>query len=82
MRVMMMAVYDMALPVSAFVTVIIDFPDDVLWVLLVQRAIRINARMNENAVLVYVHQWKSLDPPQMPVGYNCDIGLVALVLPI
>ena len=52
---LMMAVYDMALPVSAFVTVIIDFPDDILWVLLVQRVIRINAGMNEYSVLVYVH---------------------------
>ena len=31
----MMAVYDMALPVSAFVVIIIDFPDDILWILLV-----------------------------------------------
>ena len=31
MRVLMMTVYDMALPVSAFVAVIIDFPDDFLW---------------------------------------------------
>ena len=37
MRVLMMTVYDMALPVYAFVGVIIDFPDDILWVLLVQR---------------------------------------------
>ena len=79
---LMMAVYDMALPVSAFIAVIIDFPDDILWVLLVQRAIRINAGMNENAVPVYVHQWKSLDPVQMPIGYDCHIGLVAFILPI
>ena len=45
--------------------VIIDFPDDILWILLVQRAIRINAGMNENAVLIDVHKWQSLDPLQM-----------------
>ena len=82
MRMLMMAVYDMALPVSAFVTVIIDFPDDILWVLLVQRVIRINAGMNEYSVLVYVHQWKLLNPLQMPVGYDRHIGLVAFILPI
>jgi hypothetical protein len=32
-RVLMMAVYDMSLPVSAFIAVIIDFPDDILWIL-------------------------------------------------
>ena len=78
----MMAVYDMALPVSAFVAVIIDFPDDILWVLLVQRVIRINAGMNENAVLIDVHQRQSLDPLQMLVGYDRHIGLVAFILPI
>ena len=54
MRVLMMTVYDMALPVYAFVAVIIDFPDDILWVLLVQRVIRINAGMNENAMFIGV----------------------------
>ena len=82
MRMLMMAVYDMSLPVSAFVAVIIDFPDDILWVLLVQRVIRINAGMNENAVLIDVHQWQSLDPLQMLVGYDRHIGLVAFILPI
>ena len=66
----------------AFVAVIIDFPDDILWVLLVQRVIRINAGMNENAVLIDVHQWKLLNPLQMPVGYDRHIGLVAFILPI
>ena len=82
MRMLMMAVYDMALPVSAFIVVIIDFPDDILWVLLVQRVIRINAGMNENAVLIDVHQWKLLNPLQMPVGYDRHIGLVGFNLPI
>ena len=54
---LMMAVYDMSLPVSAFIAAIIDFSDDILWILLVQRVIRINAGMNENAVLIDVHQW-------------------------
>ena len=57
MRVLMMAVYDMSLHVSAFIAVIIDFPDDILWLLLVQRVIRINAGMNENAVFIDMHQW-------------------------
>ena len=82
MRVLMMTVYDMALPMSAFVAVIIDFPEEILWVLLVQRAIRINARMDENAVLIDVHQRQSLDPLQMLRGYNHYIGLVAFILPV
>jgi hypothetical protein len=52
----MMAMHDLALPVAAIVVVITNFPDDILWVLLIQRAIRINARMNEDAVLIDVHQ--------------------------
>ena len=82
MRVLMMTVYDMALPMSAFVVVIIDFPDEILWVLLVQRSIRINAGMNENAMFIDVHQRQSFDPLQMLVGYDRHIGLVAFVLPI
>ena len=45
---LMMTVYNMALPMSAFIAVIIDFPEEILWVLPVQRAIRINTRMDEN----------------------------------
>ena len=41
LRVLMMAVHDMTLPESAFIAVIINFPDDILWVLLVQRVIRL-----------------------------------------
>ena len=82
MGVLMMAVYDMSLPVSAFIAVIIDFPDDILWILLVQRTIRINAGMNENAVLIDVHKWQSLDPLQMLFEYDRYIGLVAFILPI
>ena len=82
MRMLMMAVYDMSLPVSAFIAVIIDFPDDILWILLVQRIIRINAGMNENAVLIDVHQWQSLDPLQMLFKYDRHIGLVAFILPV
>ena len=82
MRMLMMAVYDMSLPVSAFIAVIIDFPDDILWILLVQRVIRINAGMNENAVLIDVHQRQSLDPLQMLVEYDRYIGLVAFILPV
>ena len=82
MRVLIMAVYDMALPVSAFIPVIVDFPDDILWVLLVQRAIRIYARMNKNAVLIDVHQRQSLDPPSMLVGYHRQIDFIAFVLPV
>jgi hypothetical protein len=77
-----MAVYDVALPVSAIVVVIIDFPNDILWVLLVQREIRVNPRMNENAVLIDVHQRQSLDPPQVLVGYNRHIGFVAFIAPV
>ena len=54
---LMMAVYDMSLLVSAFIAVIIDFPDDILWILLFQRVMRVNAGMNENAVVIDVHQW-------------------------
>ena len=75
----MMAVYDMTLPESAFIAVIIDFPDEILWVLLAQRVIRINAGMNENAMLVRVHQWQLLDPLQMLFEYDRHIGLVAFV---
>jgi hypothetical protein len=64
----MMAVYNMTLTESAFIAVIIDFPDEILWVLLAQRVIRINAGMNENAMLVHVHQWQLLDPLQMLFG--------------
>jgi hypothetical protein len=69
-RVLMMAVHDMALPMTAIVAVSIDFPDDILWVLLVQRAIRIEARVNEDTVLIDVHQRQSLDQPQVLGGYN------------
>ena len=79
---LMMAVYDMALPVAAFVAVTIDFPDDFVGVLLVQREIRVNPRMNENAVLIDVHQWQSLDPPQMLVGYDSYVGFIAYVLSV
>ena len=82
MGVLMMAVYDMSLPVSAFIAVIINLPDDVLGILLVQRTIRINAGMNENAVLIDVHKWQSLDPLQMLFEYDRYIGLVAFILPI
>ena len=44
---LMMAVYDMAPPVPALIAVTIDFPDELLGVLLVQREIRVNPRMNE-----------------------------------
>jgi hypothetical protein len=65
-----MAVYDVVLPVSAIVVVIIDFPNDILWVLLVQREIRIDARMNENAVLIDVHQRQSLDPGGQVLAFD------------
>ena len=80
MRVLMMAMYDMALPVSAFIIVAIDFPDDILRVLPVQREMRFNAGMNEHAVLINMHQRQSLDPPQMLVGYDRHVGFIAFVL--
>ena len=52
----MMAVHNMASPVTAIIAVIINFPDNILRVLLIQRVNRINAGMNENAVLIDVHQ--------------------------
>jgi len=52
-----MAVYDMALPMTAIVAVTIDLPDDFLWALLIQRASRINAGMYKDAVFIDVHQW-------------------------
>ena len=74
--------YDVALSVSVIVAVIVDFPDDILWVLLVQRGLWINARMNENAVIIDVHQRQSLYPPQVLGGYDCDVGFVAFLLPV
>jgi hypothetical protein len=68
--------YDMALPVSAFIVIIIDFPHDIVWVLLVQRELRIDGRMNENAVLIDVYQRQALDPPQVLVGYDRDVGFI------
>ena len=76
-RVLMMAVHDMVPPMTAIIAVIINFPDDFLWVLVVQRASRINAGMNEDAVFTDVHQWQSLNPPQVLGGYNRHIDFVA-----
>jgi len=79
---LVMTMHDMALPVSAIVVVIIDFPDDILWVLLVQREIRIDARMNKNAMLIDMHQWQLLDPPQQLVGYDRHVGFIAYLLTV
>jgi hypothetical protein len=38
--------------------------------------------MNENAVLIDMHQRQSLDPIQMLLGYNHHVRLVAFVLPV
>jgi hypothetical protein len=76
------AMYDVALSVSAKVAVIVDFPDDILWVLLVQRGLWIDARMNENAVIIDVHQRQSLYPPQVLGGYDCYVGFLAFLLPV
>jgi hypothetical protein len=53
----MMAVDDMALTVASLIAVTIDFPDNLLWILLVEGQIRIKARVNENPVLINVHDW-------------------------
>src|SRR5262245_56542334 len=79
---LMMAVYDMALPVSAVIAVIIDFPDDILWILLVQWRIRINTSVNENPMLIDVHQWQLLNPLQMLFEYDGHIGFVAFILSV
>jgi hypothetical protein len=81
-RVLIMAVYDMALPVSVTVVVIIDFPDDNLWVLPLQREIRIDTRMYENPALIDVHLRQLLEPPQVLVGYDGHVGFIAYVLSI
>jgi hypothetical protein len=50
--------------------------------LLVQREILIDACVNENAVLIDVHQWQSLDPPQQLVGDDRHVGFIAYLLTV
>ena len=56
MYMLMVAVYDVALAMAAVVIVWIDFPYNVFGVLLIQRTIWIDARVNENAVPIDIHQ--------------------------
>ena len=56
MYMLMVAVYDVTLAVAAVVIVWIDFPYNVFGVLLIQRTIWIDARVNENAVPIDIHQ--------------------------
>jgi len=56
MCMLMVPVYDMALTVAAVVIVSIDFPNDVVGVLLIQRTFWINARVYENAMRIDVHK--------------------------
>jgi hypothetical protein len=52
--VLMMPVHDMTL--AAVVIVSIDFPYDVFGVLLIQRTVWINARVDKNAMRIDVHE--------------------------
>jgi len=54
--VLMMPVHDMTLAVAAVVIVSIDFPYDVFGVLLIQRTVWINARVDKNAMRIDVHE--------------------------
>ena len=56
MWMLMVPVYDMALTVAAVVIVRIDFPYGVFAVLLIQRTVWIDARVNENAVPIDIDQ--------------------------
>ena len=56
MCMLMVPVYDMALAVAAVVIVPIDFPYDVVGVLLIQRRVWINARVYENAMRIDVQE--------------------------
>jgi len=54
MWMLMVPVYDVALTVAAVIIVRIDFPYDVVGVLLIQRTVWINARVYENAMHIDV----------------------------
>jgi hypothetical protein len=56
MYMLVVPVHDVALAMAAVVIVWIDFPYNVFGVLLIQRAVWINARVYENAVLIDIHQ--------------------------
>ena len=56
MYMLMVAVYDVALAMAAVVIVWVDFPYDFFGVLLIERTIWIDARVNENAVPIDIHQ--------------------------
>jgi hypothetical protein len=47
-----------------------------MWRIILLREIRIDTRMNENAVLIDVHQRQLLDPPQVLVrkGPKGEVG--------
>ena len=56
MCMLMVPVYDVALAVATVIIVSIDFPYDVFGILLIQRTVRINARVYENAMPIDVHE--------------------------
>jgi hypothetical protein len=53
---LMVSVYDVALVMAAVIMVRIDFPYDVFGVLLIQRTVRIKARVYENAMRIDMHE--------------------------
>jgi hypothetical protein len=55
MWMLMVPVYDVALTMAAIIMVRIDFPYDVLGVLLIERTVWINTRVYENAMRIDVH---------------------------
>ena len=65
---LVMTVDDVAGTVAGVIAVIIELPDQVFRVLLLKRAIRIDAGMDIDPMLVEVHQWKRPGPVQMLVG--------------